>query len=99
MNTPNDRQDLAKKIADALGLQQLQGMVVAAVKPKADRQESLQRGDVITRIGKYPVANLADVKKALRGVRHGDVVPVAIHRAAPGGGATRFSGFVLEIAL
>lgn len=59
-------QTITPQIAESLGLERAEGVVITAVEPDSPGGEAgLRRGDVILEIDRKPVRNLADYRKAL----------------------------------
>jgi serine protease Do len=59
-------QPLTPQLAENLGLERAEGLVISAVKPGSAAEEAgLQSGDVIAEINRRPVKNLADYKKEM----------------------------------
>ena len=59
-------QTITPQIAESLGLERAEGVVITAVEPGSPGGEAgLRRGDVILEIDRKPVRNLADYRKAL----------------------------------
>ena len=68
-------QGVTPQIAESLGLDHTDGVVVTAVEPGSPADDAgLRRGDVILEIGKRRVRNLADYKKAVAGIKKGKAV-------------------------
>ncbi len=65
-------QGVTPQIAESLGLDHTDGVVVTAVEPGSPADDAgLRRGDVILEIGKRRVRNVADYKKAVAGIKKG----------------------------
>jgi serine protease Do len=75
-------QTLTPEIADSLGVaRDLKGVVVTAVEPGSPAGEAgLQRSDIILEVNRKPVANLAEYRKALKGVEKGKSVLLLVRR-------------------
>ena len=59
-------QAITPQIAESLGLERAEGVVITAVEPGTPGNDAgLRRGDVILEIDRKPVRNLADYRKAL----------------------------------
>jgi len=59
-------QPITPDIAQSLGLERAEGLVVASVKPGSAADEAgLRSGDVITQINRRPVKNLADYNREI----------------------------------
>ncbi|MEK7334664.1 MAG: DegQ family serine endoprotease, partial [Candidatus Binatota bacterium] len=59
-------QTITPQIAESLGLERAEGVVITAVEPGSPGGEAgLRRGDVILEIDRKPVRNLADYRKAV----------------------------------
>jgi len=65
-------QRLTPQMAESLGLDKSDGVVVSAVEPGSVAEEAgIRRGDVIMEVDRRAVRNLDDYKKAIAGVRKG----------------------------
>jgi len=59
-------QPLTPDMAQSLGLERAEGLIVASVKPGSAADEAgLRSGDVITQVNRRPVKNLADYKREI----------------------------------
>ena len=59
-------QPLTPQLAENLGIERGEGLVISAVAPGSTAEEAgLRSGDVITEINRQPVKNLADYKREL----------------------------------
>jgi len=66
---------------DALGLEDdVSGVVVSSVGPGAAAEAGLQRGDVITRVNREPVADPEDLERILAELESGESVPLLVQR-------------------
>ena len=66
---------MTPQIAESLGLDQTDGVVVTAVEPGSPADDAgLRRGDVILEIGNRRVRDVADYKKAVAGIKKGKAV-------------------------
>jgi serine protease Do len=74
-------QRLTPQIAESLGLERVEGLVITAVEPgSAGDEAGLRRGDVIVEIDRKPVRNLADYRKAIEGARKGKGILFLVRR-------------------
>ena len=74
-------QRLTPQIAESLGLERVEGLVITAVEPgSAGDEAGLRRGDVIIEIDRKPVRNLADYRKAVEGTRKGKGILFLVRR-------------------
>jgi serine protease Do len=68
-------------MAESLGVERAEGVVVTAVEPGSAADESgIRRGDVIVEVDRKAVRNLEDYKKAVAGVRKGRGVLFLVRR-------------------
>jgi serine protease Do len=59
-------QSLTPQIAESLGLDRVEGVVITAVEPgSAGDEAGLRRGDVIVEVDRKPIRSMADYRKAL----------------------------------
>jgi len=72
--------ELDADTARALGVRPGFGVLVAGVDPRAAAARAVGRGDLVTRIGPYPVAKLEDVGLILEKVEAGEQVPLQVAR-------------------
>lgn len=82
--------DLTPELAHRMGVDAKQGVVVATPDPASFGEDiNFHAGDVIIEINGQPVANVADYKKAIAGLKPGqDVIFKVLEGGAPGGGET-----------
>lgn len=74
-------QGVTPQIAESLGLDQTDGVVVTAVEPGSPADDAgLRRGDVILEIGNSRIRNLVDYKKAVAGIKKGKAVRLWVAR-------------------
>jgi serine protease Do len=74
-------QRLTPQMAESLGVERAEGVVVTAVEPGSAADESgIRRGDVIVEVDRKAVRNLEDYKKAVAGVRKGRGVLFLVRR-------------------
>jgi serine protease Do len=74
-------QRLTPQIAESLGLEKADGIVVAAVEPGSAADEAgIRRGDVIVEIDRKPIRNLEEYKKSIATVRKGKGVLFLVRR-------------------
>ena len=74
-------QKLTPQIAESLGLDKTEGIVVTAVEAGSAAEESgIRRGDVIVEINRKPVRNVEDYRKAIAGTRKGKGVLFLVRR-------------------
>ena len=74
-------QRLTPQIAESLGLERVEGLVITAVEPgSAGDEAGLRRGDVIIEIDRKPVRSLADYRKAVEGTRKGKGILFLVRR-------------------
>ncbi|HWP56303.1 MAG TPA: DegQ family serine endoprotease [Candidatus Acidoferrales bacterium] len=74
-------QRLTPQIAESLGLDRVEGVVITAVEPGSAADEAgLRRGDVIVEIDRKPVRNLQDYRKAIEGARKGKGILFLVRR-------------------
>ncbi len=74
-------QRLTPQIAESLGLERVEGLVITAVEPGSTGDEAgLHRGDVIIEIDRKPVRSLADYRKAVEGAQKGKGVLFLVRR-------------------
>jgi serine protease Do len=74
-------QRLTPQIAESLGLEKTDGIVVSAVEPGSAADEAgIRRGDVIVEIDRKPIRNLEDYKKSVASVRKGKGVLFLVRR-------------------
>ena len=74
-------QRLTPQIAESLGLERVEGLVITAVEPgSAGDEAGLRRGDVILEIDRKPVRSLPDYRKAIEGARKGKGILFLVRR-------------------
>jgi len=74
-------QRLTPQMAESLGVEKAEGVVVTAVEPGSAADESgIRRGDVIVEVDRKAVRSLEDYKKAVAGVRKGRGVLFLVRR-------------------
>jgi serine protease Do len=74
-------QRLTPQMAESLGLDKAQGVVVAAVEPGSAADEAgMRRGDVILEVDRKGVRNVDDYRKAIAGARKGRGVLFLVRR-------------------
>lgn len=74
-------QRLTPQIAESLGLDKTEGVVVTAVEPTSAAEEGgIRRGDVIVEINRKQVRTVEDYKKAVAGIRKGKGVLFLVRR-------------------
>jgi len=74
-------QKLTPQMAESLGLDRADGVVVSAVDPGSAADEAgIRRGDVILEIDRKPIRSLDEYKKAVAGTRKGKGVLFLVRR-------------------
>jgi serine protease Do len=74
-------QKLTPQMAESLGLEKADGVVVTAVEPGSAAEESgIRRGDVILEIDRKPVRSLEEYRKLVAGIRKGRGVLFLVRR-------------------
>lgn len=74
-------QRLTPQVAESLGLEKTEGVVVSTVEPGSAADEAgLRRGDVIVEIDRKPIRNLEEYKKTLASMRKGRGVLFLVRR-------------------
>jgi len=74
-------QRLTPQIAESLGLEKADGVVVSAVEPGSSADEAgIRRGDVIVEIDRKPIRSLDEYKKSIATVRKGKGVLFLVRR-------------------
>jgi serine protease Do len=74
-------QRLTPQIAESLGLERAEGVVVSAVDPGSAADEAgIRRGDVILEVDRKPIRNIDEYKKSLAGIRKGKGVLLLVRR-------------------
>ena len=74
-------QKLTPQIAESLGLEKAEGVVVSAVDPGSVADEAgIRRGDVILEVDRKPIRSIDEYKKAVAGIRKGKGVLLLVRR-------------------
>ena len=74
-------QRLTPQMAESLGLERSEGVVVSAVEPGSAADEAgIRRGDIIVEVDRKAVRSIDDYKKAIAGVRKGRGVLFLVRR-------------------
>jgi serine protease Do len=74
-------QRLTPQMAESLGLEKSEGVVVTAVEPASAAEEAgIRRGDVILEVDRRTVRNLDEYKKAIAGIAKGRGVLFLVRR-------------------
>jgi serine protease Do len=74
-------QRLTPQMAESLGLERAEGIVVTAVEPGSVADDAgIRRGDIILEVDRKAVRNIEDYKKAVAGVRKGRGVLFLVRR-------------------
>jgi serine protease Do len=74
-------QPLTPAVAQSLGLESAEGLLISAVKPGSAAYEAgLRRGDVITEINRRPVRNMADYKREISSLESGKAILFLVKR-------------------
>ena len=74
-------QRLTPQMAESLGLEKAEGVVVTAVEPGSAAEEAgIRRGDIIVEVDRKAVRSIDDYKKAVAGVRKGRGVLFLVRR-------------------
>ena len=74
-------QRLTPQMAESLGLEKSEGVVVTAVEPSSAADEAgIRRGDIILEVDRKAVRNMDDYKKAIAGARKGRGVLFLVRR-------------------
>ncbi|HXG52996.1 MAG TPA: DegQ family serine endoprotease [candidate division Zixibacteria bacterium] len=74
-------QRVTPQIAESLGLEKADGVVVTAVEPGSAADDAgLRRGDVIVEIDRKPIRSVEDYKKAIAGARKGKGILFLVRR-------------------
>jgi len=74
-------QRLTPQMAESLGLERVEGVVVTAVEPGSAADEAgIRRGDIIVEVDRKAVRSIDDYKKAVAGVRKGRGVLFLVRR-------------------
>jgi serine protease Do len=74
-------QRLTPQIAESLGLERAEGVVVSAVDPGSAADEAgIRRGDVIVEIDRKPIRSIDEYKKSVAGIKKGKGVLLLVRR-------------------
>ena len=74
-------QRLTPQMAESLGIEKAEGVVVSAVEPASAADEAgIRRGDIIVEVDRKPVRSVDDYKKAIAGARKGRGVLFLVRR-------------------
>ncbi len=74
-------QRLTPQIAESLGLEKADGVVVTAVEPGGAADDAgIRRGDVIVEVDRKPIRSLDEYKKSIAGIRKGKGVLFLVRR-------------------
>lgn len=74
-------QDITPDLAESMGLETTEGVLVSDVTPgEAGGEAGLRRGDIITEVNRKPVANTQDYQAAIRGLKSGDTALMLVKR-------------------
>ena len=74
-------QRLTPQMAESLGLEKTEGVVVTAVEPASAADEAgIRRGDIIVEVDRKPVRTVDDYKKSIAGARKGRGVLFLVRR-------------------
>ncbi len=74
-------QRLTPQLAESLGLEKADGVVVTAVEPASAADEAgIRRGDVIVEVDRKPIRSLDEYKKSIAGIRKGKGVLFLVRR-------------------
>ena len=74
-------QRLTPQMAESLGVEKVEGVVVAAVEPASAADEAgIRRGDIIIEVDRKAVRSVEDYKKAVAGARKGRGVLFLVRR-------------------
>jgi serine protease Do len=74
-------QRLTPQIAESLGLDKAEGVVVSAVEPGSAADEAgIRRGDVILEIDRKPIRSVDEYKKSIAGIRKGKGILFLVRR-------------------
>jgi serine protease Do len=83
-------QNLTPEIAQTLGIEKMQGVVISAVVSGSPAEDAgLRRGDVILEIDRKSIGNVADYKNAMVGLKKGESTLFLVQR----GQTTSFIAF------
>jgi serine protease Do len=65
-------QQVTPQVAESLGLQRAEGVVITAVEPESSAEDAgLRRGDIILEVDRKPVRKVADYRKAIGEMKRG----------------------------
>ena len=74
-------QKLTPQIAESLGLEKAEGVVVSAVDPGSAADDAgIRRGDVIVEVDRKPIRSIDEYKKAVAAARKGKGVLLLVRR-------------------
>lgn len=74
-------QEITPQIAESLGLEKAEGVVVTDVQGDSSAAEAgIRRGDVILEVDRKPVRNVADFRGAIRGIEKGKSMLLLVRR-------------------
>jgi len=74
-------QRLTPQMAESLGLEKSEGVVVSAVEPGSAADEAgIRRGDVLMEIDRRPIRNLDEYRKSVAGIKKGRGVLFLVRR-------------------
>jgi serine protease Do len=74
-------QQVTPAMAENLGLERGEGLVISSVKPGSAAEEAgLRRGDVITQVNRRPVRNLADYNREIAQRENGKSILFLVKR-------------------
>ena len=74
-------QKLTPQIAESLGLEKADGVVVSAVDPGSAADDAgIRRGDVIVEVDRKPIRSIDEYKKAVAGIRKGKGALLLVRR-------------------
>lgn len=74
-------QRLTPQIAESLGLDRVEGVVITSVEPgSAGDEAGMRRGDVIVEVDRKPIRSLGDYRKAVSGAKKGKGILFLVRR-------------------
>lgn len=74
-------QNVTPQLAETLGLDRAEGVVVTAVEPGSPAEEAgMRRGDIILEVDRKPVRNLNDYRRALKDAKKGKGILFLVRR-------------------